>query len=116
MTKLQAAASPPTEECEGSHTQEEQYRLWQGATKETKVIHFHYEKTPELPVNSVRFVPSTPQIPPKFLSTVKATQAIMSYIQERLEQNMQKCYMRTSPHAHTHSFAIRSTIRRVTGS
>lgn len=36
VTLQTSVASPPTEECEGSHTQEEHYRLWQGATKKKK--------------------------------------------------------------------------------
>lgn len=68
-------ASPPTEECEGSHTQEEQYRLWQQATKKQKLFMFIMKNT-ELPKNSARFGRPAPQIPPKFLSACKPTKAI----------------------------------------
>lgn len=34
--QLQAAASPPLEECEGSHTQEEQYRLCMAGSDKIK--------------------------------------------------------------------------------
>lgn len=72
--------------------------------KTTRVIHFHFEKTPELPVSSIRFVPSTRQLPKNSCS--KATKAIMGHIQMSLGQNMQKF----------NSFTIRPAIRRATGS
>jgi len=42
-TTLQAMTTPPTEECRGSNTEGEQYKLWQRG-KNKKAIYFHYEK------------------------------------------------------------------------
>lgn len=61
--KLHPPASPPSEECEGSYTREEQYMLKQGEMTQTPKHSFITGDTPDPKVSSTGFVPSTSQIP-----------------------------------------------------